>query len=160
MEKCAFTPIELAGQAKRYVSPANGLFKQSSTKTNIGESRVSEFGNNMGYDPLKLSWLHRLRRYGWFKVHLKISLESLWKKAVWSRFFTYSPHNSVWGFYLCTTGFLYLDVLTWAFQRKSVTIKSVQFSREEDALSRVFSSLFTPVQLWEEECASAPAHCC
>lgn len=43
MGKCAFTQIELTSQAKCYVSPTNGLFKQSSTKTNIGESRVSAF---------------------------------------------------------------------------------------------------------------------
>lgn len=52
MGKCAFTQLELASQAKCYVSPTNGLFKRSSTKTNIGESRVSELGSNTGCGPL------------------------------------------------------------------------------------------------------------
>lgn len=52
--KCAFTQMGLASQAKCCVSPTNGLFKQSSTKTNTGESRLSEFWSNTGCDPLKL----------------------------------------------------------------------------------------------------------
>lgn len=164
MGKCAFTQIELASQAKCYVSPTNGLFKQSSTKTNIGKSRVSEFWSNMGCDPLKFSSQDCT---GWEDA---ADLRSTWK------WYGKDPEKSSlsWSFQVVASKFsleselLHHWILLFARIYLSIA-KGVSAAQQAEgmcyhtcwkALGRVFSPLVTPVQLWEETCPAGTSGSC
>lgn len=132
MGKCAFTQIQLASQAKCYVSPTNGLFKHGSTKTNIGESGISEFWSNMGCAPLTLSYQDCT---GWEKAAnlgptanlgpIQICLGNTWKNCSLAWLFQTFPQNAISGLCLCITGFFYLHVFASASQNNQATMKPV-----------------------------------